>query len=325
MELLTSHVGSFPLDPFEDAEEAILKDLHSIGLDVPPYPQLRSFIDIYLEPLAKAGLITKKGDFYFANPKELLESRPPNIRIPEAEKAIDVVNRRKLRFKKLRAPITGPFTLASRVYFDDPEKGLRATMISKPDVVSSFFKEYVIKSVEVMANLGYGFIVIDEPILGIIVGKRRILYGHTADSIIQLFEEIYKHKADADGGIHVCGRISGKLFDVLVQVTRLNVLNFEFKDTPENIESINAELLEQYDKYLAPGIASAKKPIIEDYNDVLNLFTKIYNYVKGRVNYISADCGFGGLKGSVSDPWKAYRIGLKKLETIVKVVRNFKH
>jgi len=323
MTLLTSHVGSFPLDPFENAEEVILKDLHSIELDVPPFPQLRSFIDIYLEPLVKAGLITKKGDFYFANPKELLESRPPSIKIPEAKKAIDVVNRSKLKFKKLRAPITGPFTLASQVYFDNPEKGLRATMASKPDVVSTFFKEYVIESVEVMVNLGYSFIVLDEPILGVIVGRRRILYGHTADSITQLLEEIYKHKVDAEGGIHVCGRISDKLFNILVQVTGLNVLNFEFKDTPENIESINTKLLEQYDKYLAPGIASAKKPIVEGYGEVLSLFTKIYNYVKGRVNYISADCGFSGLKGAVSDPWEAYRIGLKKLETIVKVVRSF--
>jgi len=323
MTVLTSHVGSFPLDPFENAEEVILKDLHSIGLDVPPFPQLRSFIDIYLEPLAKAGLITKKGDFYFANPRELLESRPPSIRIPEAEKTIDVINRSKLKFKKLRAPITGPFTLASQIYFDNPEKGLRATMVSKPDVVSMFFKEYVIGSVKVMVNLGYGFIVIDEPILGVIIGKRRILYGHTVDSIIQLFEEIYKHKMSAEGGIHICGRISDKLFNILVQVTGLDVLNFEFKDTPENIESINAKLLEQYDKYLAPGIVSAKKPIIEDYSEVLSLFTKIHNYVKGRVNYVSADCGFSGLKGAVSDPWKAYRIGLKKLETIVKVVRNF--
>lgn len=325
MTILTSHVGSFPLEPFEEAEEVILKDLYNIGLDAPPFPQLRSFIDIYIEPLVEAGLITRKGGFYFADPKKLSESKPPSIKIPEAEKTIDVVNKNNLRFKKLRAPITGPFTLASRVYFDEPRKGLRSTMISRPDIVSTFFKEYVARSVGIMASLGYNLIVIDEPILGIIIGKRRILYGYTVDMIIQLFEEIYKHKMGAEGGMHVCGKISDKLFSILVQINGLNILNFEFKDTPENIRSINVRLLEQYDKYIAPGIASAKKPIVEGYDDVFNLFTKIYGHVKGRVNYVSADCGFSGLKGALNDPWEAYKISLKKLETIVKVVKNFQH
>ena len=60
----TSHVGSFPLDYAKDLVERILVELHEIGLSVPPYPQMRSFIDIYLEPLAKRGVLEKRGVFY---------------------------------------------------------------------------------------------------------------------------------------------------------------------------------------------------------------------------------------------------------------------
>lgn len=321
--MYTSHVGSFPLEPFRGAEEKILSDLHAIGLDVPPYPQLRSFIDIYLEPLAKKELIEKKGNYYYADPKRLAEEKPPYVDVPEAKATTEVVRSRKLGFKGLRAPITGAFTLASRVYFDNPERGLRATMISKPDVVYTFFKNYVLGVVEYMVRLGYTLIVLDEPILGVIVGKRRILYGHTAESIREVLEEVYEYRGGALGGIHVCGRISSRLFELLVEVNGLKVLNFEFKDTPENLEVISGELLEEYDKVLAPGVASAKKPVVEGYGETLNLLTKIYSKAKGRVDYVSADCGFSGLKGATGDPWEAYQIGLRKLETIVRVVRAF--
>lgn len=166
-------------------------------------------------------------------------------------------------------------------------------------------------------------IVLDEPILGVIVGKKRILYGHTTESIKGVLEELYRYKGNALGGIHVCGRISSKLFELLVEVNGLSVLNFEFKDTPENLESIIGGLLEQYNKVLAPGIVSAKKPVVESYNETFDLLAKIYGKTKGRVDYVSADCGFNGLKGTTKDPWEAYRIGLKNLETIIKVVRDF--
>ncbi len=320
--MLTSHVGSFPLDPFKDAEERILRDLYDIGLDVPPYPQLRSFIDIYIEPLVERGLVEKKGGFYFADREVLINAKPPSIDIPEARKTVEVIKSLGLKFKGIRAPVTGAFTLSSRIYFDDPSKGLRATMLSVGDVVYSFFKEYVRNAVEFMKNLGYTFIVLDEPILGVIVGKRRILYGHTEDSIISLLDYLYKFTGSSVKGIHVCGRISDKLFDLLSRVSRLNVLNFEFKDSPDNIKVIQWKLLEEYDKILAPGIVSSKKPIVEGLDETRNLLRKIVGLAKGRVDYVSGDCGFGGLKGALNDPWQAYDIALKKLKLVVNVVKD---
>jgi len=323
--VFVSHVGSFPLDPQPGIEERILEDLYRIGVDIPPYPQLRSFIDIYLEPLVDAGLLERKGDFYYASINVLLDARPPRLRVPEAEIAIDIVHRKKLEFRGLRAPITGPYTLASRVYFDEPEKGLRATMVSKKEVVNSFFVEYVRGFVEYMDSLGYTAIFIDEPILGVIVGKRRILYNHTADSIIENLEILYSaKKSSAVGGIHVCGRISSRLYEILSHVKGLTLLNFEFKDTPENLDIIDYRLLEKNDKLLAPGVASAKKPVVESKEEIESLLRTILVKTRERVDYVSADCGFGGLKGVFNDPYRAYEVGLKKLENIVKVVRKIK-
>ncbi len=321
--MLVSHVGSFPLDPQPGIEERILEDLYRIGVDVPPYPQLRSFIDIYLEPLANKGLLEKKGDFYYTSIDRLLDERPPRLSVREAEIAIEIIRRKNLRFKGLRAPVTGPYTLASRVYFEDPERGLRATMVSKPDIVASFFVEYVRGFIEYMRDLGYNTIFVDEPILGVIVGKRRILYGHNIDSIIDNLEKLFSVKGMNNiSGIHVCGRISNKLFEILSHVRGLTILNFEFKDTPENLDIIDYKLLEKNDKILAPGVASAKKPIVESIDEIRELLEKIYDKVHGRIDYVSADCGFGGLKGAFDDPYKAYEVGLKKLENIVIAVRE---
>lgn len=320
--MLVSHVGSFPLDPEPGIEEKILEDLYRIGVDVPPYPQLKSFIDIYLEPLVYKGLLEKRDEFYYSTIDKLLGAKPPRLRIKEAEISIKIIYKKRLKFQGLRAPVTGPYTLASRVYFGDPGKGLRATMVSNPDVVASFFAEYVKGFVEYMRDLGYNTIFIDEPILGVIVGKRRILYGHSVDSIIDNLEKLYSVKgSDNIGGVHVCGRISSKLFELLSQVKGLTILNFEFKDTPENLDVIDHRLLEEYDKILAPGVASAKKPVIESVDEIRGLLSKVYSIAHGKINYISADCGFGGLKGAFDNPYKAYEVSLKKLENIVTAVK----
>ena len=43
----TSHVGSFPLQNLRK----VMVDLYEIGLDVPPCPQMRDFVEIYIKPL----------------------------------------------------------------------------------------------------------------------------------------------------------------------------------------------------------------------------------------------------------------------------------
>ncbi|RLG91262.1 MAG: methionine synthase [Thermoprotei archaeon] len=320
----TSHVGSFPLENTRANVEKILVDLWKIGLDVPPYPQLRSFIDIYLEPLVKEKVLISKNGFYYIKDLKNIEnivSHEPYI--PEAEYTIQCIRKNNLGFKWLRAPVTGVFTLASRIYIDhDFSKGLSATLISKPEYLDPIIM-YVRNHLEYLKKQGYNILFVDEPTLGVIVGKRRILYGYSDNDIREIYDQLF-YGLGLENGIHVCGRISPKLFEILVTTKRIKYLNFEFHDNPRNIESIDKSLLVENNKYIAPGVASAKKPVVESVREIINVLKKLIEKIDYRIDLVSADCGFGGLIDETNDPTKSYSIGLEKLKNIVKAVKIIK-
>lgn len=321
--LRTSHVGSFPLDYSRENVLRIARDLYRIGIDAPPYPQMRSFIDIYLDPLVKIGVLTKKNTGFFINTsvEELAEIKPPRPRIPEAEDLVEYVREKKVFFKWLRAPVTGVFTLASRIYVGD-SIGIENSLLPKLHVVKDFFIEYARSFIKYLTSLGYNIVFIDEPVLGVIVGGKRILYGLTEDEVIDIIDEVLGVWS-RETGIHVCGRISRKLFGILVKTNRLKFLNFEFHDNPKNIESIDKSLLEKHDKLIAPGIASAKKPVVEDTRELLSILTRVYEASRGRIDMVSADCGFAGLRNTLSSQEEEYRVSINKLKNIVMAVKLF--
>ncbi len=324
LNMRTSHVGSFPLEDSIDNIKKILIDLWEIGLDAPPYPQLRSFIDIYLEPLVKEKILISKNGFYFVKDlkdiENIIDHKP---HIPEAEYTIKYIRENKLGFKWLRAPVTGVFTLASRIYVQqDISIGLTATLINKPEYLGSIIK-YVRNHLEYLKGLGYNILFVDEPTLGVIVGKRRILYGYNEDIIRDIYDELF-YDLGEENGIHVCGRISPKLFEILTTTKRIKYLNFEFHDNPRNIESIDKSLLVENNKYIAPGVASAKKPVVESVYEIINVLKKLIEKIDYRIDLVSADCGFGGLIDETNDPAKSYNISLEKLKNIVKAVKIIK-
>ncbi len=318
----TSHVGSFPLKHDDSLIPQILKDLHEIGLDVPPYPQMRSFIDIFLEPLAREGLLIRKGDFYFGSPDLLSRETPPKVNIPEASIAVKVIKEQGLNFAGLRGPVTGAFTLASRVYLDkDISKGLKATALARLDLVSDFFAKYVRSCLEYLRSIGYDTLFIDEPILGVIVGRQRVLFGYSPNSISEIVSTIYKGITGVRKGIHVCGTVSRLLLETLAQVTELDIINLEFYGSRPNLRVIDADLFSSNRKMLAPGIASSRTPEVESVDEIHDLLRSIYEKAGGRIDLVSADCGFGGLKGAFDDDLRAYEVGLTKLKNIIRAVK----
>ncbi len=319
----TSHVGSFPLDYSKENVCRIAKDLYRIGIDVPPYPQMRSFIDIYLEPLVKTGVLTRKTTGFFLNIsiEELAGTKPPYPLIPEASDLMECIRRENISFRWFRAPVTGVFTLASRIYVGE-NIGLENSLLPRLDVVEDFLVEYVKSFVKYLMSLGYNIVFLDEPVLGVIVGRRRILYGISEDDIIDTIDNVLS-AWDYEYGIHVCGRISRKLFEILAMSNKLKFLNFEFHDNPKNFESIDKSVLEKQDKFIAPGIASAKKPIVEDVDELIGILKRVYEVAGGRIDLVSADCGFGGLKNSLGDNEEEYKIAIRKLENIVAAVKSF--
>ena len=316
--ILTSHVGSFPLEHSSENVIRAFKDMVNIGVDMPPFPQMRSFIEMYLKPLEEVGLIRVHKQKYFAREEVLAEAKVPEIEVEEAIIISQIA--KKMKIQKLRAPITGPFTLASRIYLT--EGGLSATAMAKKELVLSFFKNYVKSAVKKMVGLGYDFIVIDDPMLANVIGKRIILYGYKVDDIIGLYDEIFDEAKDKLTGIHVCGRLSPKLAEILCEIERLKVLNHEFKDTRENMNVFTKELLEKHDKILSPGIVSSRNLRVESFKETYDLLKNILNIFGNRVGIVTADCGFKALKNPGTTYEKAYNVALRKLRTIVEVVRR---
>lgn len=321
--ITTSHIGSFPLEYSLGNIERIIRDLAEIGIDIPPYPQLRDFIEVYIQPLEKAKLVYREGRHYRAHTDTLLNSKPPPINITDMEYARNSLA--KYRFILWRAPITGVFTIASKIYIDDPSKSIWATIVNCKDILLSFLKDYIISIVRYAYSLGYRFIVLDEPILTNIVGAKRILFNYTVDELIELYDSIFKSiSKDTLTGIHVCGRIPPKLHEILCQIPSLKVLSHEFKGTPENINTIRRDLLERYDKVLSPGIVSSKSSVIEGFSETMKLLVLLVEKFDSRVNIVTPDCGFAALRATTRNLEDAYRLSLGKLKTIVDVARSFR-
>jgi 5-methyltetrahydropteroyltriglutamate--homocysteine methyltransferase len=320
----SSHIGSFPLSYNIDNIKRVLFDMVDIGLDVPPYPQLRSFIDIYLKPLEMLGILSNRKGIYFSSKEKLSSLEIQAIDIPDARIAMDIIKENNFRFKGFRAPITGVFTLASRVYLlDDISRGLQSTAVASIDVVDSFFKRYIYRAIDFVKDLGYNIVFFDEPSLILIVG-RKMLFGWSEEKIIDILNSLARRAYSAKVGIHICGPLNRKLFEIIVQVDSIKYYSFEFYSNIKNIEAIDKALLEKYDKIISPGIVSASKPVIENIDDALNTLRKVYEATNGRIDLVSGDCGFGGLKGVLGNEEEEYKIALSKLKTVVEAVKKFR-
>lgn len=321
----SSHVGSFPLGYSFQNVRRVLEDLAFLGIDVPPYPQLRGFVDIYVSPLIEVGIVRRVEGFMRVVPDALNIQSLKNLRVPEAELSISFVRDSKLAFDKLRAPVTGVFTLASRLYLSVNSTDLSSTMLTNKELVKDFLSEYVIEFVKYLTSLGYEIVFLDEPFLGLMIGSRKNLFNYSDDDIVEILENVAGASKEAEIGIHVCGRIHNRLLELLARVSRVRYLSFEFHDNPKNVEVLNKHVLEEHDKIISPGIVSSRIPEVENYNDVSELLKKVYEKSGGRIDLVSADCGFAGLRGSLGNEEKEYELSLSKIERVVRAVRVLKN
>ncbi|MCS7127715.1 MAG: hypothetical protein N3E36_00315 [Sulfolobales archaeon] len=314
----TSHVGSFPLSYSKQNLEAVIIDLKDVGIDVPPYPQLRNFIDIYVEPLLREGVVMKSGLTYCINLSRIDLIDDVEVFVPEAEESIALM--KKLLFKWFRAPVTGAFTLASKIYVEGGKRDLWSSLLSRRDVVLNYVVPYVRKAVEYMAKLGYTTVFLDEPILGLIIGTHKIMFNYSEEDVVNAINSIYRGLS-IEKGIHICGKIPSRVFKLLVRIRELNYLNLEFYEARSNLKVVEAELLEEGSKYIAPGVVSSVKPRVEELSEVIALLSEVIKVSNGKIDLVSADCGFGGLGGVISRE-EAYRISLEKLKVLKKAVKT---
>ncbi|MCK4779151.1 MAG: hypothetical protein KAT57_03140, partial [Candidatus Lokiarchaeota archaeon] len=177
-------------------------------------------------------------------------------------------------------------------------------------------------------KMGIDIISCDEPILGLLVGKK-ILF-HTEDFII---DTINKAISGIKGlsSIHVCGRISPYLRDILLK-TNVKILDHEFSTNEQNFKVFEKKHFDGTEKLLAMGSTNSKfvpsnNKTINDYVENVEFLKK---YIKkgieqyGRENLIiKPDCGFLPL-GQTFGENDGYEIAIRKVKNMVLALKELK-
>lgn len=312
--IYSSHVGSFPLEYSSKNVLKVFKDMVNIGIDIIPYPQLRDFVKMFLEPLTETGFLSKYEDIYVWNGKRL-DVFPKSF--PREISFISEICKKYGKKILLRAPVTGAFTLASQIYLDKENVSLFNSLLKNRDIVLEDLSRYVKSIINNLIKLGYYLIIIDEPVLSMMVGGRRILFNYKAMNIIKYYNFLAE-RCSKMIGTHVCGIISPRLAEILLE-TDLDILDHEYKDSPENFKTYSFKMLEENDKYIAVGCLSSKNSRIESVEEILRYINKAYKLYGERLYMVKGDCGFRGLKGFPN----AYDISISKLRNLVLALKSF--
>ena len=311
--MFTTHVGSMPLDYSRENVRRAFSDMASIGLDYPPIPQLRSFIDMYMEPLRKHGAVRKAGVRYLAGE---LESVPDGEGIPELEDLSWAVGE---TFKGLgvRFCVTGPFTLASNILLKPGGSPLIDSTLKLKEFVLETLTDYVATFVRRASEIGADMVVVDEPILTLMVGRDRALFGYTVEEVSTALDRLFEGVECRFRGVHACYRVPPMLSKILLTCERLNYLDHEFADSPANIDAYTREDLEAHEKLLGMGVVSSKSIRVENRVVVESRIRLLLEKFGKQLAFVKPDCGFGGFKGALSSREEEYSVALRKLRVVV--------
>jgi len=300
--LHTATIGSFPLDDSEGNRARILDDLVGLKIDFPNYPQLMEMGEQFLSDI-RSG------------------TSPPGLE--PFNWAVAYLERKNLRDEvKLKACMTGPFTLASYV---KREGALSSGMPLSDTALAS--RDEVERLTEVLAEscraLGGGasMVFIDEPILSLMVGRARILLEYEGDDIVHAYNRLRDACGDMPVGSHICGRISPLMAEILLE-TDLDLLSHEFFDTPENFARYDRKGLEESGKTLAVGCVSTTRTRVEDVGEIRSFMEKAMERY-GENLIFTPDCGFKNL-GVDGSREVSYQIAIKKLRNMVTALSTLK-
>ncbi|MFW9880485.1 MAG: hypothetical protein ACFFG0_46040 [Candidatus Thorarchaeota archaeon] len=333
--LISTVVGSWPLSNNQNNMVRIFNDLIHIGIDFPCYPQLLSMTYQFLSPLAKIipQLEEIEGKFYlyedFELPKQTITLEYGDFILEFFKKHPDL----KELIKGTKACLTGPFTLTfETILKENIAKGLKPIIFDEPravmvDWIVDKFAEIIQQIGAAYNAMGINIISCDEPILGLLVGKK-ILF-HEEDFIIKI---INKSISGIKGlsSIHVCGRISPYLRDILLK-TNVRILDHEFATNEYNFKIFEKKHFEESRKFLALGTVESKFTPIENKKvaDYVEEVEFLKNYIKKGINQygkenliIKPDCGFYPLK--IFGEEIGYKIAIKKVKNMVLALKELK-
>ncbi|MBS7614403.1 hypothetical protein KEJ18_01515 [Candidatus Bathyarchaeota archaeon] len=306
------------MDDSESNREKCIKDQLKLGLDFPSYPQLTEMGPQFLDELVKYGSgIQLEKTRYKMNCKRIEYEGPPIGLEPFLWTKIFLQKKGFTDIVHLKVPITGPFTLASYIEIKPgvfPFNSAAADL----DVVKQL-ADVLVKSCE-EASRTASMISIDEPILSVLVGTKTA-FGYKEEDIVEIFNSLKKSCKDRIVGTHICGRISPKLAEILLE-TEFDYLSHEFCDMPQNMKIYSPERVNEKEKMLSVGCVSTKNPRIESVDEILGIMKQFKEYRDSVI--FTPDCGFRKLLVGNLTKDEAYEISLHKLRNMVEALEKFK-
>lgn len=307
----TSTIGSFPLTDNEYNRRRCLEDLIAIGIDYPAYPQLTDMGKQFLDDLTSqdSGITFYRGEYRVTRKEINVDVKPPGLE--PFLWAANYVEKRGLGVK-IKAPVTGPFTLASYIIINNG-RGPADRAIADINLVEQI-AQIISKTCNIISKRAE-MISIDEPILSILVGLK-VMFNYGENKIKEVLDSIRNSCGNTLTGIHVCGKISLKLASILLE-TELDFLSHEFHDTPDNMQVYSPEDIKKSGKILSIGCLSSKEPTVESVDEITKFIRRFKEFDDCLI--FTPDCGFRNLivDGSAE---KGYYVAMKKLENMVKAV-----
>ena len=177
---------------------------------------------------------------------------------------------------KVKGIVTGPMTLIS------------SCKISKTSPYDNIFDrrlyrdaaEALAVEVRMLIEAGADSIQVDEPFYSV---------GVPMDLAMECIELIVDD-VEVPVSLHACGDIR-KVFDHLLDFSGVDVLSHEFAASPQNLEVITREKLENSGKKLGVGCVKTNTEQIETHKEVLDLLRKAVELVSLKNIWIHPDCG----------------------------------
>ncbi len=332
----TTVVGSWPLNNKNENMIRIFNDLIKIGVDYPCYPQLVSMINQFLSPFSKniGQLEEINNKFYLYEDFKIPTTA---LALEYGEFLFNFLNENphlKELIKGTKACLTGPFTLTFEIILRNTlAKGLKPMIFEEPravmvDWIVDKFAEIMKQIGAAYNDMGINIISMDEPILGLLIGKKTLF--HDEDFFIKIINKAISGIKELPS-IHVCGRISPNLRDLLLS-TNVKILDHEFSTNEDNFNVFEKKHFQKADKFLAMGVVQSKfVPVsnkqIYDYIEDVNFLKKFIK--KGIDQYgsenliIKPDCGFLPLKDTFGEK-DGYEIAIRKVKNMVLAFKGFK-
>ena len=332
--LFTTVVGSLPLENTPNNMKRGFNDLINIGIDYPCYPQLVNMNSMFLSPLSElVDSMEQEGDKFFLNDDFTVPDKL--VALEYGEFMNDFLNeypKLKGQIKGTKACLTGPFTLTGEVILRDQiAKGIEPIIFKEPRAIMvenlvEKFAELMKRIGKTYSDMGIDIISMDEPTLGLIVGRKPLI--HDEEFIIGTLNKAISGIRGMSS-IHVCGRVSPALRDILLQ-TNVTIMDHEFRTSERNFNTFEKNHFENTDKYIAMGSVETKVVPIKDgkLNDYVESIENIRAWIKKGIEHfgkenlvIKPDCGFGPLLGAFGQEL-GYEIATRKLNNMILALKD---